>query len=161
MRVVVADDVMLTREGITRLLTDAGVDVVGQAGDAASLLRAVRMTQPDAAVVDIRMPPTHTDEGLVTAQQGSRRRTRQPGGNAASGTKIHRDPYAAVRVRIGPDLPGTRGRETIRPVAPLTRIRSELALCWFASHTAFRMAAATTGKPRQTPSTRRCTLPVS
>jgi DNA-binding NarL/FixJ family response regulator len=69
MRVVVADDVMLTREGITRLLTDAGVDVVGEAGDAASLLRAVRMTQPDAAVVDIRMPPTHTDEGLVAAQQ--------------------------------------------------------------------------------------------
>ena len=57
MRVVVADDVMLTREAIIRLLTDAGVDVVGEAGDAASLLRAVRMTQPDAAVVDIRMPP--------------------------------------------------------------------------------------------------------
>ena len=69
MRVVVADDLMLTREGITRLLTDAGVEVVGQAGDAASLLRAVRMTQPDAAIVDIRMPPTHTDEGLVAAQQ--------------------------------------------------------------------------------------------
>jgi DNA-binding NarL/FixJ family response regulator len=69
MRVVVAEDVMLTREGITRLLTDAGVDVVGEADDAASLLRAVRMTQPDAAVVDIRMPPTHTDEGLVAAQQ--------------------------------------------------------------------------------------------
>ena len=69
MRVVVADDVMLTREGITRLLADADVDVVGEAGDAASLLRAVRMTQPDAAVVDIRMPPTHTDEGLVAAQQ--------------------------------------------------------------------------------------------
>lgn len=46
MRVVVADDVMLTREGITRLLTDVGVDVVGEAGDAASLLRAVRVTQP-------------------------------------------------------------------------------------------------------------------
>jgi DNA-binding NarL/FixJ family response regulator len=69
MRVVVAEDVMLTREGITRLLSDAGVDVVGQAGDAASLLRAVRVTQPDAAIVDIRMPPTHTDEGLVAAQQ--------------------------------------------------------------------------------------------
>jgi DNA-binding NarL/FixJ family response regulator len=69
MRVVVAEDVMLTREGITRLLTDAGVDVVGQVGDAAALLRAVRMTQPDAAIVDIRMPPTHTDEGLVAAQQ--------------------------------------------------------------------------------------------
>jgi len=69
MRVVVAEDMMLTREGITRLLTDAGVDVVGEVGDAAALLRAVRATQPDAAIVDIRMPPTHTDEGLVAAQQ--------------------------------------------------------------------------------------------
>ena len=69
MRVVVADDVMLTREGIVRLLQDAGVEVVAQADDAASLLRHVRLTRPDAAVVDIRMPPTHTDEGLVAAQQ--------------------------------------------------------------------------------------------
>jgi DNA-binding NarL/FixJ family response regulator len=67
MRVVVADDVMLTREGIVRLLEEAGVDVVGQAEDAPSLLRRVRGTQPDAAIVDIRMPPTHTDEGLVAA----------------------------------------------------------------------------------------------
>ena len=67
MRVVVADDVMLTREGIVRLLEDAGIEVVGQADDAASLLRRVRATRPDAAIVDIRMPPTHTDEGLVAA----------------------------------------------------------------------------------------------
>jgi DNA-binding NarL/FixJ family response regulator len=67
MRVVVADDVMLTREGIVRLLHDAGIDVVGQADDAPSLLRRVRATRPDAAIVDIRMPPTHTDEGLVAA----------------------------------------------------------------------------------------------
>ena len=67
MRVVVADDVMLTREGIVRLLQDAGIEVVGQADDAASLLRRVRTTRPDAAVVDIRMPPTHTDEGLIAA----------------------------------------------------------------------------------------------
>ena len=69
MRVVVAEDVMLTREGITRLLTDAGVDVTAAVGDAAALLRAVGATQPDAAIIDIRMPPTHTDEGLVAAQQ--------------------------------------------------------------------------------------------
>jgi DNA-binding NarL/FixJ family response regulator len=69
MRVVVAEDVMLTREGITRLLTDSGIDVVGEAGDAAALLHAVRTTRPDAAIVDIRMPPTHTDEGLVAARQ--------------------------------------------------------------------------------------------
>ena len=69
MRVVVADDIMLTREGIVRLLEDAGIDVVGQAADGESLLRDVRLLQPDVAVVDIRMPPTHTDEGLVATQQ--------------------------------------------------------------------------------------------
>ena len=69
MRVVVADDVMLTREGIVRLLEDAGIEVVAQAHDAESLLREVRLKQPDAAVVDIRMPPTHTDEGLRAAKE--------------------------------------------------------------------------------------------
>jgi DNA-binding NarL/FixJ family response regulator len=68
-RVVVADDVMLTREGIVRLLRDAGVDVVAQAENADELLRHVQLTRPDAAVVDIRMPPTHTDEGLAAAQR--------------------------------------------------------------------------------------------
>ena len=69
MRVVVADDVMLTREGIARLLDEAGIEVVAQAEDAEGLLREVRLKQPDAAIVDIRMPPSHTDEGLVAAQQ--------------------------------------------------------------------------------------------
>jgi len=69
MRIVVADDVMLTREGIVRLLDEAGIDVVAQAEDADGLLREVRLKQPDAAIVDIRMPPTHTDEGLVAAQR--------------------------------------------------------------------------------------------
>jgi DNA-binding NarL/FixJ family response regulator len=68
-RVVVAEDVMLTREGIVRLLREAGIEVVGQADDATSLLRTVRLTQPDAAIIDIRMPPTHSDEGLVAAEQ--------------------------------------------------------------------------------------------
>jgi DNA-binding NarL/FixJ family response regulator len=67
MRVVVADDVMLTRAGITRLLGDAGIDVVGEAADAKTLLREVTAKKPDIAIVDIRMPPTHTDEGLVAA----------------------------------------------------------------------------------------------
>ena len=69
MRVVVADDVMLTREGIVRVLVDAGVEVIAQAEDAEGLLREVRLKRPDAAVVDIRMPPTHTDEGLVASQR--------------------------------------------------------------------------------------------
>jgi DNA-binding NarL/FixJ family response regulator len=68
-RVVVADDVMLTRQGIVRLLEDAGVDVVGEAEDGEGLVRKVALTRPDAAIVDIRMPPTHTDEGIVAAQR--------------------------------------------------------------------------------------------
>lgn len=69
MRVVVAEDTLLTREGIVRLLESAGVEVVGQAADADELLTLVRTERPDVAIVDIRMPPTHTDEGLVAAQQ--------------------------------------------------------------------------------------------
>jgi DNA-binding NarL/FixJ family response regulator len=68
-RVVVADDVMLTRQGIVRLLRDADIDVVAEAENADELLRHVRLTRPDAAIVDIRMPPTHSDEGLVAAQK--------------------------------------------------------------------------------------------
>ena len=60
---------MLTREGIVRLLGESGIDVVAQAEDADGLLRHVALARPDAAVVDIRMPPTHTDEGLVAARQ--------------------------------------------------------------------------------------------
>jgi DNA-binding NarL/FixJ family response regulator len=65
----VADDAMLTREGIVHLLDEAGVDVVAQVDDADGLLRAVTRWSPDVAVVDIKMPPTHTDEGLVAAQR--------------------------------------------------------------------------------------------
>jgi DNA-binding NarL/FixJ family response regulator len=65
----VADDSVLLREGIVRLLEDAGFDVVGQAGDADDLVRKVRAHKPEAAVVDIRMPPTNTDDGLRAARQ--------------------------------------------------------------------------------------------
>ena len=63
-RVVLADDSVLLREGVARLLEEAGFDVVAQSGTAEDLLRHVAMHKPDVAVVDIRMPPTHTDEGL-------------------------------------------------------------------------------------------------
>jgi DNA-binding NarL/FixJ family response regulator len=69
MRVVVAEDSLLVREGIARLLEDAGFDVVGKAGTAEELLLKVRSYEPDVAVTDIRMPPTQTDEGLRAAQQ--------------------------------------------------------------------------------------------
>ena len=68
MRVVLADDSVLLREGVARLLADAGFEVIGQAGDPEELLRLVRLDPPDVAVVDIRMPPTHSDEGLQAAQ---------------------------------------------------------------------------------------------
>ena len=68
MRVVVADDDLLTREGIVHLLEEAGIDVVAQAEDAEALLRHVGLARPDAVIVDIRMPPTHTDEGLAAAR---------------------------------------------------------------------------------------------
>ena len=67
MRVVVADDSVLLREGVVRLLEEAGFEVVAQAGDAEDLLRKVNAHKPDLAVVDVRMPPTHTDEGLRAA----------------------------------------------------------------------------------------------
>jgi DNA-binding NarL/FixJ family response regulator/class 3 adenylate cyclase len=69
MRVVLADDSVLLREGIARLLEDAGFEVVAQSGTAEDLLRHVGMHKPDVALVDIRMPPTQTDEGLRAAQQ--------------------------------------------------------------------------------------------
>jgi serine/threonine-protein kinase len=68
-RVVVAEDVMLTREGIVRVLADAGCEVVGETGDVDGLMRLVATEKPDCAIVDIRMPPTHTDEGIVAAQR--------------------------------------------------------------------------------------------
>ena len=68
LRVVVADDAALLREGIARLLTEAGFEVVATAADAPSLLAAVRQHHPDVAIIDIRMPPTHTDEGLRAAE---------------------------------------------------------------------------------------------
>ena len=68
MRVAVAEDVVLLREGIVRVLRDSGFDVVGAVGDANALLELVEREPVDVAIVDIRMPPTHTDEGLVAAE---------------------------------------------------------------------------------------------
>jgi DNA-binding NarL/FixJ family response regulator len=67
MRVIVAEDSVLLREGVVRVLREAGFEVVGQAGDGQDLLRKVRMHRPDVAVIDIRMPPSYTDEGLQAA----------------------------------------------------------------------------------------------
>jgi DNA-binding NarL/FixJ family response regulator len=68
-RVVIAEDSVLLREGVARILADSGFEVVGQAGTADELMRKVRSYSPDVAIVDIRMPPTHTDEGLQAAHE--------------------------------------------------------------------------------------------
>jgi DNA-binding NarL/FixJ family response regulator len=69
MRVVVAEDSVLLREGLVRLLEESGFEVAGQAADGEELLRKVRAHKPDVAVVDVRMPPTQTDEGLQAAHR--------------------------------------------------------------------------------------------
>jgi DNA-binding NarL/FixJ family response regulator len=74
MRIVVADDSVLLREGVVRLLQEAGFEVVAQAGDAEDLLRKVGAHKPDVAIVDVRMPPTQTDEGLRAAAEIRRTR---------------------------------------------------------------------------------------
>ena len=69
MRIVIGEDSLLLREGLAKLLAHAGFEVVAQAGDADELVRKVRGHKPDVAVIDIRMPPTHTDDGLRAAQE--------------------------------------------------------------------------------------------
>jgi DNA-binding NarL/FixJ family response regulator len=68
MRVALADDAVILREGLSRLLQEAGFEIVGLAADAEALLELVERTQPDVAIIDIRMPPTRTDEGLRAAK---------------------------------------------------------------------------------------------
>src|SRR5215213_7084929 len=73
MRVVIAEDSVLLREGLVRLLTDAGFDVVDRVGDGPGLVVAVEQHRPDVSVVDVRMPPSHRDEGLRAALEARRR----------------------------------------------------------------------------------------
>ena len=69
MRVAIAEDSVLLREGLARLLEDAGIEIVGRCGDTDDLMLKVRSYEPDVAIVDIRLPPTHSDEGLQAALQ--------------------------------------------------------------------------------------------
>lgn len=116
MRVVVADDVMLVREGIVRLLTDAGIEVAAETGDADGLLRHVRRERPDVAIVDIRMPPTHTDEGLVAAQAI---RAEQPGTAVLVLSEYVEASYALRLIEELPERVGYLLKERIFDVAVL------------------------------------------
>jgi DNA-binding NarL/FixJ family response regulator len=114
MRVVVAEDVMVTREGIVRLLQDAGIDVVAQASDADELMKHVDLTHPDVAVIDIRMPPTHTDEGLVAAR---RIRTEHPEVGVLVLSQYVEPSYAMRLIEDHPERVGYLLKERIFDIA--------------------------------------------
>ena len=98
MRVILADDAVIVRQGLARLLADREIDVVAQAGDADELLQHVAANPPDVAVIDIRMPPTHTTEGLIAAQHDP---APPPAGR-------HRRPLPIHRGRLRPQTPHRR-----------------------------------------------------
>ncbi|NHC16035.1 response regulator transcription factor [Motilibacter deserti] len=98
MRVVIAEDSVLLREGLTRLLEDGGHEVVATVGDGSSLVPAVEEHRPDVAVVDVRMPPTHTDEGLRAAVAA---RERVPGQPVLVLSQYVEDTYAAELLASG------------------------------------------------------------
>lgn len=116
MRVVIADDAPLVREGVARLLADNGVEVVDQMGDADALLRSVRDLHPDVALVDIRMPPTHTDEGLRAAREI---RSRYPA-TAVLVLSQHLEPdYALQLVEAKPECVGYLMKERVGRIEQL------------------------------------------
>ncbi len=117
MRIVLAEDEVLLREGLARLLTDAGFEVVGKAGDAAGLLRLVEARRPELVLTDIKMPPTHSDEGLEAAQEIGRR---HPGIGVLVLSHYLESGYA---LRLLEDLPERSGyllKDRVSDVAVLT-----------------------------------------
>ena len=116
MRVVVADDAALLREGLARLLVEAGFEVAGLASDGSELLELVERARPDVAIVDIRMPPTHTDEGLQAAKQI---RARWPGiGILVLSQHVHAG-YALELLSAGTDGVGYLLKERVSDLAEL------------------------------------------
>jgi DNA-binding NarL/FixJ family response regulator len=116
-RIVLAEDELLLREGLARLLTEAGFEVVGKAGDAAGLLRLVDARRPELVLTDIRMPPTHSDEGLQAAREIGRR---HPGTGVLVLSHYLESGYA---LRLLEDLPQRSGyllKDRVSDVAVLT-----------------------------------------
>ena len=117
MRVVVADDSVLLREGLVRLLSEAGFEVAGQAGDADALLAIVEAQRPDVAIVDIRMPPTHTDEGLRAARE---LRLRYPTMGVLVLSQYVRPSYALELLQDGAERVGYLLKDRVSDVGHLT-----------------------------------------
>lgn len=116
MRVVIADDSVLLREGLSRLLIEAGFEVVGQAADGQELMAQVHATRPDVAIVDIRMPPTHTDEGLRAA---AALRSRYPGVGVLVLSQYVRPGYALELLENGADGVGYLLKDRVSDVEAL------------------------------------------
>jgi serine/threonine-protein kinase len=123
-RVVVADDVMLMRAGIARLLADAGIEIVSEAGNAGELMREVASSQPDVAIVDIRMPPTQTDEGLVAAQEI---RSRYPNVGVLVLSQYLAPGYAFQLFEEHPERSGYLLKERVSDVAVLVDALNRIA----------------------------------
>jgi len=116
MRVVIADDAVLVREGVARLLVEHDVEVVDQVGNGDALLTSVRDLRPDVALVDIRMPPTHTDEGLRAARAI---RSRYPG-TAVLVLSQHLEPvYALQLIEEKPEAVGYLMKERVGRIEQL------------------------------------------
>jgi DNA-binding NarL/FixJ family response regulator len=115
-RVVIGDDEALLREGLARLLAEAGVEVVGKEGTAEDLERRVALTRPDVAIVDIKMPPTHTEEGLVAAQ---RIRASQPTVGVLVLSHYLESHYAMRVLEEHPERTGYLLKERVKDVAVL------------------------------------------
>jgi DNA-binding NarL/FixJ family response regulator len=116
MRVVIADDTMLIREGTARLLEEAGVQVIGKAGDARRLLQLVACEHPDVAIIDIKMPPTHTDEGLVAAEQI---RSSHPGTGVLVLSQYLESRYATRLLEHHPEATGYLLKERVSDIGAL------------------------------------------
>jgi serine/threonine-protein kinase len=117
MRVVIADDATLMREGLARLLAEADFEVVGKASDADELMRLVERRAPDVAVVDIKMPPTHTDEGIVAAD---RIREANPSVGVLVLSQYLESRYAMRLIENYPERVGYLLKERVSDVAVLT-----------------------------------------
>jgi DNA-binding NarL/FixJ family response regulator len=117
LRVVIADDSVLLREGLAQLLEQAGFDVVGLAGDGDELLALAATEKPDVAIVDIRMPPTHSDEGLQAAQK---LRERDPGIGVLVLSQYVRPSYAFELLTKGAERVGYLLKDRVSNVGELT-----------------------------------------
>ena len=116
MRVVIADDEVLLRQGVARLLNDAGFDVVGTAGDARALEQLTEANDPDVVIVDIRMPPSYTDEGLVAAR---RLRAAHPGTGVLVLSHYLESVYAMRLLEDHPERVGYLLKERVSDIAVL------------------------------------------